>query len=1192
MSIILNDRDKALQAATFRTMSTTVDIVSSNGSAFRTLKNGGTTTPTDTILTATASSIFTAAAIYTWQYSLSSSSTTWVSISAGTANTLTITSASVLANIGTAASINYRCVVTEPGLITATGSYNITYNKELSESIVIDISRTNAIISCDSTGAPIGFSNTDATISVSRGGTALSYSDTGGANTFKVSIQADDVARTVGTINTTTTTYGISGITAINVDLATVVFAITVYDAAGVVVSPIFAKQITYTKVTSGLIGADAVSYYIESTSPVISKTTASASLPGTHTQVTFTAQKISGNALPANYGFLTLTPNDVTEASTATATTITTTIGNSDGKTSYTVKMYNQATVSGATLLDTLVIPVVFSGNNTVTAVLTNEATSVPTNYLGTVGVYTATSTELHVYDGNTDLVYDGAGLTVGTWKFTYVASNITIGTITDSGNYASINNASNILSDTATIVYTITGFSFSNVPFTITKTQSFGRIVDGKDGATFSITNSMAVFNKDTAGVKSPTSITLNTTSQNITGTIAYQWQKNGTNISALNGGTAASYVVPIADYAAVTTNTYKCTITGTINSVALSTLSDQITIPLLSDGSGAISILNSNENITFSAPNSGYTGITFGSSSVVIRAFIGTTALTYDDAATPGNNTFKVTRSVSGFTVAAGTFTAGGTTYTVSAPTAASADSGYIVFTVAIKDDKGVVSSTTSTTTYSLSRIGPTAPAFTITNSGAIFNKNEAGTISPATLTLTTDIRNIISPQYQWQKNGSNISGATGVSYVVNTATDYLSGIESNIYKCTVTGTISGLASQTMSDQITVPLLVAGSSAVTINNSNENIVFSAPNTGYTGITLTSGSFIVRAYIGTKALTYDATATPANNTFKATQVTTGATVATVAPALGSLTYNVPAPTAMSTDSASTVVTVTIKNAAGVLSTIDTTTTYGLSRVGPTGVGNKSVTISAYAWGLTMPAIPTTSYVYTWATGAITYPTGWLKQPDIGTSGQTLYQINLIITGTTSDITTSGIDWAAATSNTVGYRLDGSIGPQGTSARKAYVITTRITPPPSPTSGTGDVIPSSKVTNTDGTEVPWVLVAQDVLLPNYYMYTVDGTWTATATTINGVAIPAGNIAWGTPYLSNLKVGSLSAISANLGVIDAGSLNINNKFMVANTGAVTIQSGTTGARMLTTENFIKIYDTNGALRVQLGNLSM
>lgn len=1172
MSIILNDRDKALQASTYRTMSTTVDIVSSSGFAFKTLKNGGITTPTDTTLTATVSSIFTYAAVYTWYYYLSSSPSTLVLISAGTSNTLLITNTSILANIGTAASITYKCVVTEVGIITATGIYNIAYSKELSEAVVIDMTRINAVIPCSSTGAPTGFTNTDTTISVSRGGTALSYNDAGGINTFKVTIQADDIARTIGTVTTTATTYSISGITALTVDIATVVFAITVYDASGVASAPV-GKQITYTKVTNGVVGVDATNYYIDSTSFVISKTTSAAALPGTHSQITVTGKRTIGSGLPTTYGYITLTPNGVTEATTATASSITTSIGNSDGKTLYTINMYNQATVAGATLLDTMTVPVIFTGANAVTVVLSNENTSIPTNFLGTVGVYTGSGTEIHVYEGSTELTYNALGLTSGTWAVSALASNITIGTISDAGLYALVANASNILSSTASIIYTITGFTGAGIAFSITKTQSFGRTTDGKDGASFAISNGFTAFNKDAAGNKTPSTLTLGTVYQNITGTLTYQWQKNSVNIS---GATASTYVVPIADYASVTTNTYKCTITGTINAVVNSTLSDQITIPMLTDGSGAINILNSNENITFSAPATGYTGIVFGSSTVAISVFIGTVALTYDAAATPANSTFKVTQVATGFTVATGTGT--GTTYTVAAPTAASADSGFITFTVTVKDSVGVSTTSTSTTTYSLSRVGVSPAVFNIANSAAIFSKNEAGIISPTTLTLSTALQNITSPTYQWYKGTTPITGETAATYTITATTDYTTGIETNTYKCTITGTINGVASQQISDQVTIPLLVAGSSAITVNNSNENIVFSAPNTGYAGIIFTSGGFIIRAYIGTTALTYDAAATPANNTFKVTQVTTGATVA-AGTGTGN-TYTIPAPTAMSSDSAGTVSTIVVKNASGVLTTIGTTTTYGLSRSGPTGVGNKSVTISAYAWGTSMPAIPTTSYSYTWSSGAITYPTGWSKQPTVGTSGQTLFQINLIITGITTDLTTSGVDWAAATSNTIGYRLDGSIGPQGTSSRTAYVVTTRITPPTSPTAGTGDVVPSSTVTNVDGSQASWSFTATSTLLEDQFMYQVDGSWTS------------GNVSWGNPYLSNLKVGRLSAIVADLGVINAGSINIASKFQVGRDGATTIQSGTTGARMLITENFVKVFDANGALRVQLGNLSM
>ena len=83
----------------------------------------------------------------------------------------------------------------------------------------------------------------------------------------------------------------------------------------------------------------------------------------------------------------------------------------------------------------------------------------------------------------------------------------------------------------------------------------------------------------------------------------------------------------------------------------------------------------------------------------------------------------------------------------------------------------------------------------------------------------------------------------------------------------------------------------------------------------------------------------------------------------------------------------------------------------------------------------------------------------------------------------------------------------------------------------------------------------------------------------------------SGYTTWNVPYLSTLRVGSLSAISADLGSITAGSLNINNKFIVDRNGNTTIQSGTTGARVYIASNVIKVYDAAGTLRVQIGDLT-
>jgi len=63
---------------------------------------------------------------------------------------------------------------------------------------------------------------------------------------------------------------------------------------------------------------------------------------------------------------------------------------------------------------------------------------------------------------------------------------------------------------------------------------------------------------------------------------------------------------------------------------------------------------------------------------------------------------------------------------------------------------------------------------------------------------------------------------------------------------------------------------------------------------------------------------------------------------------------------------------------------------------------------------------------------------------------------------------------------------------------------------------------------------------------------------------------------WNAPYLSSIKVGSLSALSADLGVVNAGKINAGN---------------TTNGVIIDADNkTIKVYN-NGVLRVQIGDLN-
>lgn len=67
-----------------------------------------------------------------------------------------------------------------------------------------------------------------------------------------------------------------------------------------------------------------------------------------------------------------------------------------------------------------------------------------------------------------------------------------------------------------------------------------------------------------------------------------------------------------------------------------------------------------------------------------------------------------------------------------------------------------------------------------------------------------------------------------------------------------------------------------------------------------------------------------------------------------------------------------------------------------------------------------------------------------------------------------------------------------------------------------------------------------------------------------------------------------ISVDELSAISTNLGTIYGGEMNINNRFIVAADGTVTIRNAASGARLVITNTLLQVYDASNVLRVRLG----
>ncbi|NDB57215.1 hypothetical protein EB001_02010 [bacterium] len=289
---------------------------------------------------------------------------------------------------------------------------------------------------------------------------------------------------------------------------------------------------------------------------------------------------------------------------------------------------------------------------------------------------------------------------------------------------------------------------------------------------------------------------------------------------------------------------------------------------------------------------------------------------------------------------------------------------------------------------------------------------------------------------------------------------------------------------------------------------------------------------------------------------------------------------------------------------------------------VGKYGVAEatKSITLSMYQWAASAPAY-SGEFVYNWNTGAISaYPSGWSGAAGAATTnGYTLYQRNIVLTDTGLAATTSA-NWTNSSINTIGYRNDGTLGPQGDSYRTAYVVTREVwTNAVAPTSN-GILAPTIAITITATTvttnvvtiSVPLpIIVGTKITLASgtsfgglantgiYYVKTIvsatqvvlattadlasavvlttatgslvgtTNSWSFTATSTltdgqymyqsDGILNNSTNIiAWGMPYLSNLKVGSLSALSANLGTVtvaEGGSLK---------SGKTSFEDNTTG----------------------------
>lgn len=166
-------------------------------------------------------------------------------------------------------------------------------------------------------------------------------------------------------------------------------------------------------------------------------------------------------------------------------------------------------------------------TGLGAISAILSNEAAVLPADAAGEVSSYAGASTTLTVYEGGTLLAYDAIGTANGRWKITPTTTAITLGAITDSGEFATISSHSNMTADAAKISFLVSGKRGNGTTFSHTVEQTLSKARTGAAGADVKsvVLSGPQVFQYNEGGTPTPSSVTLTATKQNIPGT-AYVW------------------------------------------------------------------------------------------------------------------------------------------------------------------------------------------------------------------------------------------------------------------------------------------------------------------------------------------------------------------------------------------------------------------------------------------------------------------------------------------------------------------------------------------------------------------------------------------------------------------------------------------------------------------------------------------
>ena len=145
------------------------------------------------------------------------------------------------------------------------------------------------------------------------------------------------------------------------------------------------------------------------------------------------------------------------------------------EGSNSGTILARDQITISGLK-----------AGTNAITTVLSNEAHTLPTTSGGVV-TYTGSGTDIEVWNGTTQVPYDGSSPYASpSFRVSASGTSITPGSASTVSTYIRrFADHSNMTADNAAITYTIIVKNEAGVENTFTRKQTFAKSIQGADGS-----------------------------------------------------------------------------------------------------------------------------------------------------------------------------------------------------------------------------------------------------------------------------------------------------------------------------------------------------------------------------------------------------------------------------------------------------------------------------------------------------------------------------------------------------------------------------------------------------------------------------------------------------------------------------------------------------------------------------------